>query len=144
MYENEKRCRDEEGRERLIHRMVRAEIRADRAQALFRQIRRWIESGKIALTASMSPWGKSWIIRPQGIMNILNLPAWSVLDTREADHDYHITVQLSYPPRRDGGAFPQAPPICGASALPRQINARIFRATKSLRVGGLGAVAILG
>lgn len=31
-------------------------------------------------------------------MNILNLPAWSVLDTREADHDYHITVQLSYPP----------------------------------------------
>lgn len=31
-------------------------------------------------------------------MNILNLPAWSVLDTREADHDYHITVQLTYPP----------------------------------------------
>jgi len=31
-------------------------------------------------------------------MNILNLPSWSVLDTREADHDYHITVQLSYPP----------------------------------------------
>lgn len=31
-------------------------------------------------------------------MNILNLPAWSVLDTREADHDYHITVQLNYPP----------------------------------------------
>ena len=46
MYENEKRCRDEEARKanELIHRMVRAEIRADRAQALFRQIRRWIES----------------------------------------------------------------------------------------------------
>ena len=48
MYENEKRCRDEEARKpnELIHRMVRAEIRADRAQALFRQIRRWIESGE--------------------------------------------------------------------------------------------------
>jgi hypothetical protein len=45
MYENEKRCRDEEARKanELIHRMVRAEIRADRTQALFRQIRRWIE-----------------------------------------------------------------------------------------------------
>lgn len=31
-------------------------------------------------------------------MNILNLPSWAVLETREADHDYHITVQLTYPP----------------------------------------------
>ena len=44
-----KRCRDEEARKpnELIHRMVRAEIRADGAQALFRQIRRWIESGRL-------------------------------------------------------------------------------------------------
>lgn len=50
-------------------------------------------------------------------MNILNLPAWSVLDTREADHDYHITVQLSYPPRRDGGAFPRKPRRCAGLLL---------------------------
>lgn len=31
-------------------------------------------------------------------MNILNLPSWAVLETRESDHDYHITVQLTYPP----------------------------------------------
>lgn len=57
-------------------------------------------------------------------MNILNLPAWSVLDTREADHDYHITVQLSYPPRREAAHNPPpslvaAPIIGAASSLPR-------------------------
>lgn len=48
MYENEKRCRNEEARKanELIHRMVRAEMRMDRAQAVFRKIRRWIESGE--------------------------------------------------------------------------------------------------
>lgn len=41
-------------------------------------------------------------------MNILNLPSWSVLETRETDHDYHITVQLTYPPSYC--------PHCGAAA----------------------------
>ena len=73
-------------------------------------------------------------------MNILNLPAWSVLDTREADHDYHITVQLSYPPRRDGGAFPRKPRrYAGLLLCPRQINARIFKGNqKPLVWRGLG------
>lgn len=31
-------------------------------------------------------------------MNILNLPAWLVLAIKEADHDYHITAQVSNPP----------------------------------------------
>lgn len=32
-------------------------------------------------------------------MNILNLPEWSVLSVREADHDYNITAQVAAPPR---------------------------------------------
>ena len=55
-------------------------------------------------------------------MNILNLPAWSVLDTREADHDYHITVQLSYPPRREAAHNPRLPSWPGERPSFRRAN----------------------
>ena len=103
MYENEKRCRDEEARKanELIHRMVRAEIRADGAQALFRQIRRWIESEEDCTNRIYGPWGgKSWIIRP-----------------------HYRPVEL--PARRDGGAFPQAPPISAGLLTPTDQCANI-------------------
>lgn len=32
------------------------------------------------------------------MQNILNLPGWSVLSTRETDHDYIITAQVAAPP----------------------------------------------
>ena len=78
-------------------------------------------------------------------MNILNLPAWSVLDTRRPTTITILPSSWSYPPRRDGGAFPASPAdMRGFCFAPTDQCANIYEQPKAPRVEGLGAVAILG